>query len=58
MPPLSFFGPGTHAIASIKLKFSDFFHMVVGLKEKKFLHDWILASLPNKAFFRPGCMAI
>ena len=34
MPPLWFFGPGTHAIASIELKFSDFFHMVVGLLQK------------------------
>ena len=31
------FGPGTHAIASIELKFSDFIHMVVGLLEKKFV---------------------
>ena len=55
---LWFFGPGTHAIASIGLKCSDFSYMVVGLLEKKIRCDWIMASLPNKAFFRPGCMEI
>ena len=46
-PPLWIFGPGTHAIASIELKFSDFFHMVVGLLEKKIRRDWKMASRPN-----------